>query len=107
MFGGWMKGGAMKGSRGRFAVAFVLMARSSRERSPGLRSRRAAVRAPDASNEPVRFTWGNTGEPSSLNPHKRLPGVDFYFWAASYHLLINYAEASGHGRPCDRRADEL
>ena len=48
-----------------------------------------------AGDEKVTFTWGSTGEPSSLNPMSGYLAVDFYFWTASYHLLIDWDENLG------------
>jgi peptide/nickel transport system substrate-binding protein len=44
-----------------------------------------------AQKDKVIFTWGATGEPSSLNPMSGYLATDFYFWTASYHLLLNFA----------------
>lgn len=46
----------------------------------------------EASQEKVTFTWGSTGEPSSLNPMSGYLALDFYFWTSSYHLLIDFDE---------------
>jgi peptide/nickel transport system substrate-binding protein len=46
-------------------------------------------------DEKVTFTWGGTGEPSSLNPMSGYLATDFYFWTASYHLLIDWDENLG------------
>lgn len=43
----------------------------------------------------VTFTWGSTGEPSSLNPMSGYLAVDFYFWTASYHLLVDFGPDLG------------
>lgn len=43
-------------------------------------------------DEPVVFTWGSTGEPSSLNPMSGYNATDFYPWTTSYHLLIDFDE---------------
>lgn len=45
--------------------------------------------------EKVRFTWGSTGEPSSLNPMAGYLALDFYFWTASYHLLVDWDQSFG------------
>jgi peptide/nickel transport system substrate-binding protein len=49
----------------------------------------------EGSDDLVRFTWGSTGEPSSLNPMTGYLAVDFYFWTASYHLLVDFDTALG------------
>ncbi len=46
-------------------------------------------------DEHVVFTWGSTGEPSSLNPMSGYVATDFYPWAASYHMLIDFDENFG------------
>jgi len=46
-------------------------------------------------DETVRFTWGSTGEPSSLNPMAGYLALDFYFWTSSYHLLVDWDEEFG------------
>ena len=43
-------------------------------------------------DERVVFTWGGTGEPSSLNPMSGYLGLDAYFWTPQYHLLIDFDE---------------
>jgi peptide/nickel transport system substrate-binding protein len=43
-------------------------------------------------DEEVTFTWGGTGEPTSLNPMSGYTGLDGYFWTPQYHLLIDYDE---------------
>lgn len=45
--------------------------------------------------EKITFTWGSTGEPSSLNPMSGYLAVDFYFWTATYHLLFDWDENLG------------
>ena len=55
----------------------------------------AIAQTADAPDEKVVFTWGGTGEPSSLNPMTGYLAVDFYFWTAAYHLLIDYDENFG------------
>ena len=47
------------------------------------------------SDETVRFTWGSTGEPSSLNPMSGYLALDFYFWTPSYHLLVDWDQNFG------------
>lgn len=49
----------------------------------------------EQNQEKVVFTWGSTGEPSSLNPMSGYLAVDFYFWTASYHLPIDFDENLG------------
>jgi peptide/nickel transport system substrate-binding protein len=54
--------------------------------------------ATGAEDEKLTFTWGSTGEPSSLNPMSGYLAVDFYFWTATYHLLIDWDENLGVDR---------
>ena len=49
----------------------------------------------DEDPEKVVFTWASTGEPSSLNPMSGYTATDFYFWAASYHLLVDFDQDLG------------
>jgi ABC-type transport system substrate-binding protein len=39
------------------------------------------------------FRWGDTSEPSSLNPIKGYLGTDYTFWAVNYNLPIEFAAA--------------
>ena len=39
----------------------------------------------------VVFTWGDTSEPSSLNPMAGYLATDFYFWNWEYQLPITFA----------------
>jgi peptide/nickel transport system substrate-binding protein len=41
-------------------------------------------------DEHVTFTWGSTGEPSSLNPMSGYLAIDFYMWSPTYHMLLDY-----------------
>src|SRR5256885_12572808 len=41
-------------------------------------------------HQKVTFVYGDTGEPGSLNPMTGYLGIDFYFWAWSYHLPISF-----------------
>ncbi|MFM8944782.1 MAG: ABC transporter substrate-binding protein [Actinomycetota bacterium] len=54
-----------------------------------------AQTAEESPAEKVVFTWGGTGEPDSLNPMTGYLAVDFYFWTAAYHLLVDYDENFG------------
>jgi peptide/nickel transport system substrate-binding protein len=47
----------------------------------------------------VTFVWGDTSEPSSLNPFRGYLATDFYFWAASYHLLTDFSIDDLSARP--------
>jgi peptide/nickel transport system substrate-binding protein len=46
--------------------------------------------SPAGTQEKVTFIYGDTGEPSSLNPMKGYLAIDFYAWAWSYHLPITF-----------------
>lgn len=87
----------MKGSRGRIAVAFVLtgMLAGGALAGAALAQESTPSASATASHEPVRFTWGANDEPSSLNPMSGYLGTDFYFWTASYHLLIDWDQNLG------------
>lgn len=54
-----------------------------------------------ADEETIRFTWASTGEPSSLNPMSGYLALDFYFWTASYHLLVDWDKDFGPDRAGD------
>jgi peptide/nickel transport system substrate-binding protein len=51
----------------------------------------ASGQTPPPEDEKVTFVYGDTSEPSSLNPFKGYLGTDFYFWGWTYHLPINFA----------------
>ena len=44
----------------------------------------------DGADEKVTFTYGDTGEPLTMNPMSGYLAVEFYFWTATYHLLIDW-----------------
>ncbi len=48
------------------------------------------TQSPAGTEEKVTFIYGDTGEPSSLNPMKGYLAIDFYAWAWSYHLPITF-----------------
>jgi peptide/nickel transport system substrate-binding protein len=60
----------------------------------GLVSGMAASPTPSAAPSPsarkITFVYGDTGEPGSLNPMTGYLGIDFYFWAWTYHLPISF-----------------
>jgi len=47
--------------------------------------------APTPSAQKVTFVYGDTSEPSSLNPMIGYLATEFYFWAWTYHLPISFA----------------
>jgi peptide/nickel transport system substrate-binding protein len=49
--------------------------------------------------ERVVFTWGDTSEPTSLNPMSGYTATDFYFWTPSYHMLLDYDTDFGTEEP--------
>ncbi|HET9723926.1 MAG TPA: ABC transporter substrate-binding protein [Actinomycetota bacterium] len=46
-------------------------------------------------DEKVTFTFGSTGEPLTMNPMSGYLAIEFYFWTASYHLLIDWDQNLG------------
>jgi peptide/nickel transport system substrate-binding protein len=52
-----------------------------------------------ATDEKVVFTWGDTSEPTSLNPMSGYTATDFYFWTPSYHMLLDYDFDFGTEQP--------
>lgn len=70
-------------------VAAVMFAGSALAQSP----------SGTPSGEKVTFVWGDTSEPSSLNPMRGYLATDFYFWAASYHLLTDFSIDDLSARP--------
>jgi peptide/nickel transport system substrate-binding protein len=51
----------------------------------------AEAQSPTPEDQKVVFVYGDTQEPSSMNPMRGYLAVDFYFWAYSYHLPITFA----------------
>jgi peptide/nickel transport system substrate-binding protein len=49
-----------------------------------------SAQSPTPKDEKVVFVYGDTGEPSSMNPFKGYVAIDFYFWNWSYHLPIAF-----------------
>jgi len=45
--------------------------------------------------EKVVFTFASTGEPLTMNPMSGYLAIEFYFWTASYHLLIDWDQDLG------------
>ena len=46
--------------------------------------------SPTGTEDKVTFIYGDTSEPSSLNPMRGYLATEFYFWAWSYHLPITF-----------------
>jgi peptide/nickel transport system substrate-binding protein len=85
-----------RGSKGRLAIALALVTMTAAVfATAALAQETTGETGGQGTDEPVRFTWGSTGEPSSLNPLAGYLAVDFYFWTASYHLLIDFDENLG------------
>ncbi|MGH2652586.1 MAG: ABC transporter substrate-binding protein, partial [Actinomycetota bacterium] len=57
----------------------------------GLTLASASAQTPTPEDEKVTFIYGDTSEPSSLNPFRGYLATDFYFWGWTYHLPINFA----------------
>ena len=97
-----------KGSRIRFAFALALL--GALIAALGANIALAQDTGSDGatgtggSDEAVRFTWGSTGEPSSLNPMSGYLALDFYFWTPSYHLLVDWDQDFGVDESADAGA---
>ncbi|HEU4355855.1 MAG TPA: ABC transporter substrate-binding protein [Actinomycetota bacterium] len=52
-------------------------------------------------DEKVTFTFGSTGEPLTMNPMSGYLAIEFYFWTASYHLLIDWDQNLGVDKGTD------
>jgi peptide/nickel transport system substrate-binding protein len=50
-----------------------------------------SAQSPTRQDDTVTFVYGDSSEPSSLNPFKGYLATEFYFWAWSYHLPITFA----------------
>jgi peptide/nickel transport system substrate-binding protein len=50
-------------------------------------------------DQKVVFTWAGTGEPDSLNPMTGYSAIEFYFWTASLHLLVDFDTSFGSEKP--------
>ncbi|MFM7719382.1 MAG: ABC transporter substrate-binding protein [Actinomycetota bacterium] len=48
-----------------------------------------------APDEQVTFTFAGISDPLTMNPLKGYLAIEFYFWTASYHLLVDYDEEFG------------
>jgi peptide/nickel transport system substrate-binding protein len=55
-----------------------------------LASASAQTPTPSPTDDKVVFVYGDTSEPSSLNPFKGYLATDFYFWTWGYHLPIAF-----------------
>jgi peptide/nickel transport system substrate-binding protein len=62
----------------------------------GLSQLALAQESPSASTDAkVTFTFGSTGEPLTMNPMSGYLAIEFYFWTATYHLLIDWNQDLG------------
>jgi len=50
-------------------------------------------------DQKVEFTWAGTGEPDSVNPMTGYSAIEFYFWTASLHLPIDFANDFSSEKP--------
>jgi peptide/nickel transport system substrate-binding protein len=57
----------------------------------GLSLRTADAQSPTPTDEKITFVYGDTGEPSSINPFRGYLSIEFYFWAWSYHLPVTFS----------------
>ena len=84
-------------SKGRVIVMLAVVAVVAGGISAG-----AAYAQNDSSSgtkQKVTFVWGDTSEPSSLNPMRGYMATDFYFWTSSYHLLTDFTINDLSARP--------
>lgn len=79
-----------RGTRLRLTVALMLAGALA----SGAMAQNAIAQETGATtdDEKVVFTWGDTAEPTSLNPMSGYTALDFYFWTPQYHLLIDFDE---------------
>jgi peptide/nickel transport system substrate-binding protein len=56
----------------------------------GLSLQTASAQTPTPADQKVTFVYGDTSEPSSINPFRGYLATEFYFWAWSYHLPITF-----------------
>lgn len=84
-----------RSSRGRVVAAFVLVGLLAAGAFANIALAQDTGGDTGGSGDKVRFTWGSTGEPSSLNPMSGYLALDFYFWTPSYHLLVDWDQNFG------------
>lgn len=86
----------MRGTRIRLAIALMLAgALASAAMAQVALAQETGSETGSTTDEKVVFTWGDTGEPTSLNPMSGYTALDFYFWTPQYHMLIDYDENFG------------
>ena len=78
-----------RGARTRLVVALMLAGvfASAAMAQAGIAQETGSEGATD---KRVLFTWGDTSEPSSLNPMSGYLAIDFYMWTPTYHMLVDY-----------------
>jgi peptide/nickel transport system substrate-binding protein len=80
----------MRGTRIRLAIALMLAGALASAAMAQVALAQETGGETGATDERVVFTWGSTGEPSSLNPISGYLGIDFYQWTPTYHMLLDY-----------------
>jgi peptide/nickel transport system substrate-binding protein len=80
----------MRGTRMRLAIALMLAGALASAAMAQLALAQETGGETGATDERVVFTWGSTGEPSSLNPMSGYLAIDFYMWTPTYHMLLDY-----------------
>ncbi len=87
--------------RGKFRLTIVLMlagAFASAAMAQAALAQETTGATGSTNDQKVTFTWGDTAEPTSLNPMSGYTALDFYFWTPQYHMLINY-DLNFHAKP--------
>lgn len=79
-----------RGRSTRLAVALLLVGGIAAAAFAGVAVAQSASTSASPPKQKVTFVWGDTSEPSSLNPMRGYLATDFYFWAASYNLLTDF-----------------
>ena len=83
----------MRGTRIRLAIALMLAgALASAAMAQVALAQETGNETGSTTDEKVVFTWGDTAEPTSLNPMSGYTALDFYFWTPQYHLPIDFDE---------------
>ena len=85
----------MRGTRIRLAIALMLAGALASAAMAQVAFAQETGGETGATDEKVTFTWGDTAEPTSLNPMSGYTALDFYFWTPQYHMLIDYDENFG------------
>ena len=77
----------MRGTRIRLAIALMLAGALGSAAMAQVTFAQETGSETGATDEKVTFTWGDTAEPTSLNPMSGYTALDFYFWTPQYHML--------------------